>query len=139
MKLSRLKGRKTSERLLREGNVWKGNTFVVRWTEGAPRLHQQPSPKLWPSKGFGEQARNQRVNTVAQCLFVGALISAKTEKSAVKRNRMKRRCKEAFRKEVKERSDLPTMQLLLAPRRSSLECDFEEIVSDVREFLSHVT
>lgn len=83
--------------------------------------------------------KNQRVNTVTQGLFVGALISAKTEKSAVKRNRMRRRCKEALRREVKIKSKLPTMQLLLMPRRSSLTCDFAEIEEDVRAFLSHVS
>ncbi|MDP7454070.1 MAG: ribonuclease P protein component [Candidatus Peribacteraceae bacterium] len=129
MKLSRLKGRKTSERILREGDVWKGKTLVIRWISGQPRLRQ----------GSSGQAKNQRVNTMAQGLFVGALISAKTEKSAVKRNRMRRRCKEALRREVKIKSKLPTMQLLLMPRRSSLACDFAEIEEDVRAFLSHVT
>lgn len=90
-------------------------------------------------RGFGGQAKNQRVNTMAQNLYVGTLASSKTEKSAVKRNRMRRRCRESLRREVREKSALPTMQLLLMPRRSSLTCDFEEIVNDVRAFLSSVS
>jgi ribonuclease P protein component len=73
-------------------------------------------------------------------LFVGTLVSTKLEKSAVKRNRMRRRCREAFRITIKEMSQLPmaNCQLLLAPRASSLNCDFEELREDTENFLKHL-
>jgi len=92
---------------------------VIRYEEGLPR--------------------NQRINTVQQGLFVGTLASSRLHKSAVKRNRMRRRCKEALRRYVKDLGSVPTMQLLLMPRSSSLTCDFAEIENDVRAFLSYVS
>jgi ribonuclease P protein component len=114
MELSRLRGRKVCDRVMRNGNVWKGKTFVVRWLPGPPRT-SLPG-------GSG--------------LFVGTFASGKLHKSAVKRNRMRRRCREALRTTVRERQNLPTVQLLLSPRSPSLTCDFHDIVQDVHAFLS---
>lgn len=114
MKLSRLRGRKVCDRVMRNGNVWKGKTMMIRWLPGPPRTL---SPD---SKGF----------------FVGSFASARLHKSAVKRNRMRRRCREALRTAVRERDKLPTVQLLLSPRSTSLTCDFHDIASDVHAFLS---
>lgn len=115
MKLSRLRGRKVNEYLRREGNVWRGNTMTIRWLRGAPR-HPNINPE-----------------TVA--IYAGTAASTKLHKSAVKRNRMRRRCREALRKTVRERDSLPTVQVLMSPRSKSLECDFGEIVSDIERFL----
>ncbi len=69
-------------------------------------------------------------------IFVGTVASLKLHKSAVKRNRMRRRCKEALRKAVRERDKLPTVQLLLCPRSSSLTCANDDIQQDIEAFLS---
>jgi ribonuclease P protein component len=125
MRLLRLRGRKICDRLLRQGVVWKGKTLNIRWMSGAPR-HPSSRPDI-PS------------------LYVGAIASAKLDKSAVRRNRMRRRCKEALRLELGEilakasgEPDMkrPSLQLLLAPRSSSLNAPFQDIRSDVRAFLS---
>lgn len=116
MKLSRLRGRKICDRVLRKGIVWKGKTFMVRWMPGYPK-HPHADP--------GERT-----------FYVGVLATSKLDKSAVKRNRMRRRCREALRTSLAERDDLQTIQLLLMPRSISLSCDFEDIRSDVLLFLS---
>lgn len=114
MKLLHLRGRKVCDRVMRNGLVWKGKTMSIRWLPGPPR----PLPP--EAKG----------------VFAGTYASAKLHKSAVKRNRMRRRCREALRTAVAERTNLPTVQLLLAPRSPSLTCAFEDISADVRAFLS---
>jgi len=116
MRLMRLHGRKTSDYLLRRGNVWKGKTMVVRWLSGPPR-----HPSADPAK---------------RAVYVGTFASTKLHKSAVARNRMRRRCREALRVIVKESEILPTVQLLIAPRSASLDASFQDIEGDVRTFLS---
>lgn len=116
MKLLRLHGRKTSEYLLRKGKVWKGKTFTAYWLPTPPR---HPSTNL-----------NQRG------LYVGTFASAKLHKSAVMRNRMRRRIREALRVTVKELEKMPVAQLLLTPRSASLDAPFEDIERDVRTLLA---
>jgi ribonuclease P protein component len=118
MKINRLPGRKNAAKVLAKGRLWRGNTLTVRWMPGAPK-----HPLINPEK---------------VAVYVGTFASTKLDKSAVRRNRMRRRCREALRTELKNQSKLPTIQLLLSPRSRSLECDFAEIVSDVRAFLSSV-
>ncbi|MDD5623258.1 MAG: ribonuclease P protein component [Candidatus Peribacteraceae bacterium] len=119
MKLLRLHGRKVNSRVLLQGEFWRGKTMYIRWLPGAP-------PPLW--RTLKERA--------PQGLYVGTFASTKLSKRAVDRNRMRRRCREALRTVVRAEQKLPTAQLLLSPRSSSLTCDFTDIVSDVRSFLS---
>ena len=119
MKLSRLRGRKINDHVLRKGSLWKGRHLSVRWMRGAPR-----HPAIDPAK---------------QGVYAGTLISAKTEPSSVKRNRMRRRCREALRVAVKSIAEIPPSQLLILPRSSSLTCAFPEIEDDIRKFLSILT
>ncbi|MBU2213490.1 ribonuclease P protein component [Patescibacteria group bacterium] len=119
MKLQRLSGRKICERVMKQGKMWKGKTMTIRWISGPPR--------------------HPNIDPAVRAVYAGTFASAKLHKSAVKRNRMRRRCREALRTEVKERDILPAIQLLLAPRSSSLSCDFADIQADVRSFLSHVS
>lgn len=119
MKLERLHGRKTCDFVLRKGRVWKGKTMMIRWILGAPRR-----PGIDPAK---------------IALYAGTFASTKLHKSAVQRNRMRRRVREALRMIVKETGDLPTAQLLVSPRFASLEAPFEDIRSDIRDFLSVLT
>ena len=80
--------------------------------------------------------RHPAVNRSSEGMYVGTLASTKLDKSAVKRNRMRRRCREALRLFLREDQNVPTMQLLLAPRSSSLSAPFPEIQQDIRAFLS---
>lgn len=116
MQLSRLSGRRVNEYVRKEGKVWRGRHMSIRWLLGAPR-HPLVDPQT-------------------NAVYMGSVASTKLDKSAVKRNRMRRRCREAFRITLKDRSKVPTVQLLLSPRSSSLKCAFEEIVADVSTFLS---
>lgn len=82
MKPSSLSGRKNCDLLMRKGVSWKGTHFMVRWMKGAPR-----SPNIDPAK---------------PAIYIGTFASTKLSKSAVERNRMRRRCKEAFRLVMKD-------------------------------------
>ncbi|MEK7218499.1 MAG: ribonuclease P protein component [Patescibacteria group bacterium] len=116
MQLERLRGRKVTERVLRKGRAWKGQTMVVRSVWGAPR-----HPAVDPRKPG---------------VYLGTITSAKLDKSAVRRNRMRRRCREAWRLALKERENLGPVQLLIAPRSSSLRAPFLHIRQDVERFLA---
>ncbi len=109
MKLSRLSGRKTNDYLRRKGNVWKGNTMTIRYLTKPPM-----------GKDSG--------------LYVGTAASVKLDKSAVKRNRMRRRCREALRTHLKSLQKVSSMQLLITPKKASLDCDFSEILRDIQKF-----
>lgn len=115
MDLLRLRGRKVCDHLLRKGRLWKGRHLMIRWLPGAPR-----HPAADPAK---------------RAIYVGTLASRKLDKSAVKRNRMRRRCREGLRIILKETANIPTTQLLLLPRSSSLTCAFPEIQADIAQFL----
>lgn len=105
---------------MRKGRSWKGKHLQVRVLTGAPR---HPS-----------------VRADRAAVYVGTVISAKLEKSAVKRNRMRRRCREALRLAVQKRQQsgapFSNIQLLLLPRSSSLTCDFSDIQNDIETLLS---
>lgn len=109
MQLYRLSGRKVCERVKQKGYLWKGKHVQARIIRGLPRTLPSSAPAG---------------------LYIGVLTSTKLHKSAVKRNRMRRRCREAIRLTVKNIGELPAVQLLLLPRSSSLSAPFEEILSD---------
>jgi len=112
MKLLRLKGRKTSEQLLRKGMAWKGKHLTIRWLPGIPRIETKEG------------------------LYLGTFASGKLNDSAVTRNRMRRRCREALRLAVQTEEHLPSAQLLVSPRSSSLHVPFRDLQQEVRTFLS---
>jgi ribonuclease P protein component len=111
MHLLRLSGRKVCERVKMKGRLWKGVHVHARLIVGAPR---------------GKPAG----------LYVGSVTSAKLHKSAVTRNRMRRRCREALRIAYKGAQDARSVQLLLLPRSSSLNADFDAILRDAHALLS---
>ena len=115
MKLSRLHGRKVAAHVLKHGRIFKGKTMIVRWLLGYPRIE---GPSTLPR------------------LFLGTFASTKLDKSAVRRNRMRRRCREAVRITVRGEQVLPTVQLLISPRAPSLSCTYGEILADVESLLS---
>lgn len=117
MKFLRLRGRKVCEQVQRKGGTWKGKTMVIRWLPGAPR--------------------HPAANPTQSALYIGTVASTKLDKSAVNRNRMRRRCREAFRVIVRDWSDKNVIvQLLIAPRSSSLKAPFADIQADARAFLA---
>jgi ribonuclease P protein component len=67
-------------------------------------------------------------------VYVGTSASTKLNKSAVKRNIMRRRCREALRITALKAQKLPSYQLLIQPRSSSLSCDFDELRKDAEAF-----
>ena len=115
MNLLRLRGRKLCERVLRQGRPWKGKNMTIRWMMGAPR-HPAANPET-------------------PAIYVGTVASVKLHKSAVKRNRMRRRCREALRILLKDWPDFGPVQLLIFPRSSSLDAPFADIERDFRTFL----
>ena len=89
---------------------------------------------------WGVGRRSDARRPTPDALSVGTLVSAHLEKSAVKRNRMRRRCREALRVSLLRPTPYapPPTQLLLAPHSSSLTCDFAELTGDVERFLLHL-
>ena len=117
MRLLRLRGRKVCDRVQRQGSVWRGTHLHIRWMTGAPR---HPSSQ-----------------SSVTALYVGTVASTKLDKSAVKRNRMRRRCREALRLSLREGLETSgSLQLLIVPRSSSLKAPFEDLQKDIRLFLS---
>jgi len=115
MKISRLSGRKTCDFVLRRGRVWKGKTMNIHWLPGSPK--------------------KQGLDPRSPALYVGTFGSSRLSKSAVKRNRMRRRCREALRISLQEQTLPCVAQLLISPRFASLESPFELLLADVRAFL----
>lgn len=115
MKLSRLSGRKVNDYLRRKGEVFRGKTMTIRYLQKAPH-----HPNVDPEQ---------------PALYVGTQASAKLHKSAVKRNRMRRRCKEALRTTVADMQLKSPVQMILAPKSASLDCDFQEIIGDIEKFM----
>jgi len=118
VKMTSLRGRKICDRVLRKGNVWKGQTMLMRWLPGTP---------AHPAANAGEDA-----------VYVGTLASRALSKKAVERNRMRRRCREALRVVLKNGpAPCPSrsVQLLLCPRSPSLHAPFTLLREDVERFL----
>lgn len=115
MKPTSLRGRKNCERVLRKGKVWKGNTMIARILPGRPT-----------------SARS----TTSQAIYLGTYASAKLDKSAVRRNRMRRRIREAVRLSLLEKTPWTTAQLLITPRSASLDAPFDVLRSDAESLLS---
>ena len=88
--------------------------MTIRWLRGVPK--------------------HSNVDLRLEAIYAGTLASTKLNKSAVKRNRMRRRCREALRRYCKTTTKLPTMQMMISPRAASLLCDFSEIEADVEKF-----
>ncbi len=90
--------------------------MYIRWLSGHPR---HPAAK-----------------TDLPAIYAGTLASTKLDKSAVKRNRMRRRCREALRLALGEMSTVSQpLQLLIAPRSSSLGAPFAALQQDIHSFL----
>lgn len=118
MQLKRISGRKRVDRVLRHGKIWRGKHMSIHFLPGAPK--------------------HPLVDPDAKAVYAGVSASAKIDKSAVKRNRMRRRTREALRTFVKD-GNFPVLQLIIRPRSSSLKCQFEELNLDISTFFSSLT
>lgn len=119
MQILRLRGRKTNQRVLSKGMLWRGKTMNVRYLPGVPA-----------------SAKQRYDGNAPRGLYIGTFAPLSLSKRAVDRNRMRRRCREALRIIVREEQVFPSFQLLVSPRSSSLSCDFAVILQDVRSFLT---
>lgn len=119
MKLHRLQGRKVNSVLQRKGKTWKGVAMVVRWMPGTP-------------------SSNGRPRKLAEGVYLGTFASASLDASAVRRNRMRRRCREALRLTIENLPERPSVQLLVTPRAASLDAPFETLTRDAEAFFSHL-
>lgn len=117
MKLHRLQGRKVNAVLQRKGKTWKGQGMVVRWMPGAPS-----------SKG--------RSRALAEGVYLGTFASSSVDASAVRRNRMRRRCREALRLTIEKLPERASVQLLVSPRPASLDAPFDTLLRDAEAFFS---
>lgn len=116
MKMGHIHGRKVCDAVLRKGKVWKGKTMIIHWLPGEPRHSKADGPK--------------------EAVLVGTFASARVSKSAVVRNRMRRRIREAMRLSLEEKQEMGRVQLLLCPRNASLDAPFESLLTEARSFLS---
>jgi ribonuclease P protein component len=116
MHLQHLSGRKACDRVQRHGIPWRGTYFTARYLLDHPRnLAAAPS---------------------VPTLYLGTFASAALHKSAVRRNRMRRRCREALGAAIKAQPDICTAQLLVSPRSASLDAPFPLIQSEADAFLA---
>ncbi|HLC75664.1 MAG TPA: ribonuclease P protein component [Candidatus Peribacterales bacterium] len=141
MQLSHLRGRKIVDRVRSKGARFRGKHMNITYVMGMPRTTM--GKNLSTHSSFdGRYASAQdsfaptSVGRQGKHFFVGTTASTKLDKSAVRRNRMRRRCREALRLTAKERQKLPVCQLLISPRSSSLDCAFQELQRDAVEFLT---
>lgn len=93
--------------------------MVIRWMPGVPS-----------SAG--------RLRTLPEGIYLGTYASSSVDPSAVKRNRMRRRCREALRLVIESLPERPSVQLLVSPRTASLDAPFDTLRRDVDAFFSHL-
>jgi ribonuclease P protein component len=114
MNIKRLLGRKHILGLRRKGKVFKTKTMVFVYMLGPPPLKEEAT-NAW---------------------YIGTAASTKLHKLAVKRNRMRRRCREAVRTTILPEQNLPTLQLLISPKSASLDAPYAQLKTDVEQFLT---
>ncbi len=100
--------------------------MTIRWLAEPPTF----------AKASAGKPKHPNIDPVRPAIYVGTAASVKLDKSAVKRNRMRRRCREAVRIAVLAHDKLPVFQLLITPRAASLTCTFNDIQNDVAAFFS---
>jgi ribonuclease P protein component len=105
--LKRLRGRKTNERVLKKGQVCVGKHIRAHYL-------------------FEEHV---------DALHVGMRTPVQLHKLAVKRNRMRRRCREALRVVIQHNQKIVPVLLLLTPKSSSLTVPFLQLQQDVELLL----
>lgn len=115
MEMKRLSGRKINRYVLKKGQVWRGATCQIHYVLGVP-INCQVLDK--------------------QIIFMGTYAPTSLHKHSVVRNRMRRRLKEACRLQLQVHDNLPSIQLLIRPKSSSLVVPFSYITQDIYTFFS---
>ena len=93
--------------------------MIVRWMPGVPTSLGRAKP-------------------LGQGIYLGTYASAALDPSAVRRNRMRRRCREALRLTIGNLPERSSVQLLVTPTRASLDAPFEALQRDADAFFSHL-
>ena len=107
----RLRGRGVFDYLYQRGQRFQQGLLQLRVADAAPKLLREPPLEL-----EGE-------------LRFGVVISSKVSKRAVKRNRLRRRLREAFLRQ-KFRSNLPPTWLLLNLRPGAAELSDDNLLKE---------
>ncbi len=115
MHLLHLRGRKNCDRVLRQGKRWSGKALAAVWVCGEPKTSA----------------------TSVAGIYCGTVVPASVDASAVRRNTMRRRCREALRLTLAAWNgpDLPVAQLLLRPRSASLSAPFGDLLQEMGQLL----
>lgn len=112
----RLKRDRDFEILFNEGRFFAGTMVNAKvWLV---------DPEKYPKRGY---ARTD--------LKIGFIVSVKTEKSAVKRNRVKRRIREIIRLFLKENRIRPGYHIAFMAKSESIGAPYADIEESVREVL----
>ncbi len=91
--------------------------MVIRFLPGVPLSHGRPRPN-------------------AAGVYLGTYASTTLDASAVRRNRMRRRCREALRLMIESTDNLRSAQLLATPKSASLDAPFALLQEDAAALLS---
>lgn len=91
--------------------------MIVRWLPGTPLSHGRP-------------------RKLPGGVYLGTFASSSVDASAVRRNRMRRRCREALRLTIEALPERPSIQLLVSPRPASLDAPFDTLRADAAAFFS---
>lgn len=93
--------------------------MVIRWMPGTPSSQGRPRP-------------------LPEGIYLGTFASSSVDASAVKRNRMRRRCREALRLAIEKLQDRASVQLLVSPRAASLDAPFDVLQREADAFFSQL-
>lgn len=109
---NRIQGQSTVEAIIKKGSESKSSSFFLK---------SVPNDLGYPRFGI--------------------VISKKLEKSAVKRNRRRRQIYEIIRSIIKDKTlpFSPSSDIVLLARKSTMNLDFDELNSAVREILTSKT
>lgn len=139
MHLSHLRGRKVVDRVRSKGARFRGKHMNITYVMGMPRTIIGKSLSIHSDSLSESSFSPSSAGRRGKHFFVGTSASTKLDKSAVRRNRMRRRCREALRLTAKAQKELPICQLIISPRSSSLDCAFDALRRDAEEFLTSLT
>jgi ribonuclease P protein component len=111
---ARLNKSRWIKRILQKGQTWQGKLLRVKFIS------------------YHQAGLRQTVNLPS---FLSVVISSKTVSLATRRNRIKRRVREAFKPLLKEISGFG---IVVFPRPEVAECNFKDIKEEARQCLKEL-